>query len=114
MGYQLHSFFFIITYLSSPKKFASIALKKIVVKGVKLMAWNWNTAPVGTVKGTSSESTPAKKKTLSVRGISGNAILNTPETTVATINEVLGIGGKSIIVDSELMYNHDNEVVNNE
>ena len=78
------------------------------------MAWTWNTAPVGTVKGTSSESTPAKKKTLSVRGISGNAILNTPDTTVATINEVLAIGGKSIIVDEELMYNHDNEVINNE
>ena len=78
------------------------------------MAWNWNTAPVGTIKGTSSESTPLKKKTLSVRGISGNAILNTPETTVSNVNQILAIGGKSIIVDAELMYNHDNEVINNE
>ena len=77
------------------------------------MAWNWNTAPVGTVKGTSSESTAEKKKTLSVRGISGNAILNTPETTVSVINTILAIGGKSIIVDGELTYNHDNEVINN-
>lgn len=77
------------------------------------MAWTWNTAPVGTVKGTSSESTSEKKKTLNVRGISGNAILNPPDTTVATINTILAIGGKSIIVDEELTYNHDNEVVNN-
>ena len=78
------------------------------------MAWNWNTAPVGTIKGTSTESTESKKVTLSVRGISGNAILNPPETTVATINNVLAIGGKSIVVDNDLTYNHDNEVVSNE
>lgn len=78
------------------------------------MAWNWNTAPVGTIRGTSSESSPLKKKTLSVRGVSGNAILNTPETTVTTVNELLAIGGKSIIVDENLMYNHDNEVISNE
>lgn len=78
------------------------------------MAWNWNSAPIGTLRGTDSTSTATSKKKFNIQGISGNAILSTPESTVATVNKILNIGGKEMLVDKELTYNMDNEVVQNE
>ena len=78
------------------------------------MAWNWNSAPIGTLRGTSADSTAETKKRLNIQGISANAITSTPEQTVATVNKILAIGGKEMLVDKELTYNMDNEVINNE
>lgn len=73
------------------------------------MAWQWNQAPVGKITGNLTGLT----NTLTVNGISGNAIINPPQTTVDKINIILDIGGKSLAVTEKLKYNSDNEVINN-
>lgn len=74
------------------------------------MAWAWNTQRVGKLKGTMNDDT----RTTTVDGISGNAILSTPQETAAKVNVILDIGGKAIQVNEKLIYDHSEGVVNNE
>ena len=74
------------------------------------MAWTWSTGGAGTLKGQLQNDT----KTISVKGISGNAITSTPEATVSTVNIILDIAGKSMIVNNKLQYDNSEGVINNE
>ena len=74
------------------------------------MAWAWNTQRVGKLKGTMNDDT----RITTVDGISGNAILSTPQETAAKVNVILDIGGKAIQVNNKLVYDHSEGVVNNE
>lgn len=66
------------------------------------MAWNWQSSSHGTLKGELNGSA----KTISLKGISGNAITTSPQNTVDQVNIILDIAGKSIVVSEELQYNN--------
>lgn len=74
------------------------------------MAWTWNTKRVGTLKGNLTN----ESKLTSIMGISGNATTTSPQNTVDTINIILGIGGKELVVNEKLAYDHSEGAINNE
>ena len=74
------------------------------------MAWSWNTKRVGSHKGTDRDDT----KLNTIPGISGNATTTTPEATVANVNVILDIGGKELVVNEKLVYDHSEGAIENE
>lgn len=66
------------------------------------MAWTWQTATEGNLKGELS----GTSKTLTLKGISGNAITTSPQNTVDTVNIILDIAGKSMVVSNKLEYSN--------
>lgn len=74
------------------------------------MAWTWQSAASGKLTGTIN----GTSKTMSLNGISGNAITTSPQNTVDTVNIILNIGGKALVVDDKLAYNNSQEAVDNE
>lgn len=64
------------------------------------MAWTWQSAGNGTLKGSINGTT----NTISLKGISANAITTAPQNTVDLANIILNIGGKTMYVDSLLEY----------
>lgn len=73
------------------------------------MALQWTTRQAGVLKGNLS----GVANKISVKGISGNAIMTTPESAVDTVNIILDIGGKAMVADEELTYDQTNGVINN-
>ena len=74
------------------------------------MAWQWQSSTNGTLKGELNGTT----NTISVKGISGNAITTSPENTVETVNIILDIGGKALVVSDKLTYDNKQGAVYNE
>lgn len=74
------------------------------------MAWTWNTQRVGKLKGNLTNET----RLTTVDGISGNAVLSSPEATVAKANIILDIGGKALVVNEKLVYDHSEGAIQNE
>lgn len=73
------------------------------------MAWQWQMKSAGTLKGKSNDNSM-----ISIGGISGNAVQKTPAQTVDLVNQILNIGNRYLIVDSNLSYSLANEVYDNE
>lgn len=73
------------------------------------MAWTWHMKSAGSLKGKSTTA-----ETITINGISGNAITNTPEQTVEIVNKFLTIGDIQMVVDKNLAYTLGNEVTYNE
>lgn len=73
------------------------------------MAWQWQSSTNGKLTGTLN----GTSKTLSLNGISGNAITTSPQNTVDLVNIVLDIGGKALVVDDKLKYNNTEGAVDN-
>ena len=74
------------------------------------MAWTWGTNRVGRLKGQYNGDT----KVNTIEGISGNAILRSPAETVANVNVILDLAGKTLVVSEKLVYDHSEGAVENE
>jgi len=73
------------------------------------MAWQWQSSTQGTLRGQLNGS----DSTISVKGISGNAVTTAPQNTVDQINIILDIGGKTMIVNDKLEYNNTEGAIEN-
>jgi len=73
------------------------------------MAWQWTTKQAGVLQAQLN----GVANTITLKGISGNAIMTTPENVVNTVNTILNIGGKSVVVSDKLNYDQSNGVIEN-
>ena len=74
------------------------------------MAWQWTTKQAGVLQGELN----GTSNTITLKGISGNAIMTSPNNVVDTVNIILDIGGKSMVVSNKLNYDQSNGVMDNE